>query len=131
MLNFMTISQFALAAGVGVETVRYYHRCGLLPLPKNTKGAYRQYNNILLEQLRFIRRTQSAGFSLKEIKVLLHYDPVHQRQDIQKMARHKIEQLVIHIQELQQIKDELLQLVHHCESSDPKLPCPIIKEFAR
>ena len=66
----MTIGPLAKAGGVGVETVRYYQRCGLIPTPAR-RGGFRQYGPEALERLQGIRRAQQAGFSLAEIAVLL------------------------------------------------------------
>ena len=83
MKDFMTISEFARAGGVGVETIRFYHRRGLLPVPKAMTTTYRTYNIALLQQLRFIRSLQVGGFTLQEIKQLMAYDALYERQKIQ------------------------------------------------
>ena len=71
----LTIAQFAAAADVGVETVRFYHRRKLLPLPRTPDGAkVRRYGQSDLERLRFIRRAQQLGFSLDEVRALLALD---------------------------------------------------------
>ncbi len=67
----MTIGQLAEAAEVNVETVRYYHRRGLLPAPPRPIGGIRRYPAAILTRLRFIRRSQSLGFSLDEVEALL------------------------------------------------------------
>jgi MerR family mercuric resistance operon transcriptional regulator len=69
----MTIARLAAAAGVGVETVRYYQRRGLLPVPASA-GAVRRYDAGHVRRLRFIRRAQAAGFTLEEIGELLALD---------------------------------------------------------
>lgn len=67
----MRIGEFAAAAEVGVQTIRYYERCGLLRDPPRTTGGFRLYSDDDLLRLRFIRRAQSFGFALREIQVLL------------------------------------------------------------
>lgn len=71
MERTLTIGKLAKAAGVGVETVRYYQRCGLLPVPERAFGAVRHYSQESLQRLYFIRRAQSFDFTLEEIRALL------------------------------------------------------------
>jgi MerR family transcriptional regulator, mercuric resistance operon regulatory protein len=130
MNNKMTISQFARAGGVGIETVRFYHRRGLLPIPQAMKGFYRHYDQTLLQQLRFIRRAQLGGFTLKEIQELLKCDSQKHRQNIQEIARKRLTQLAAHINQLQDIHDVLAQLLQQCEEQDSQAPCPIIQALA-
>ncbi|WP_353218360.1 MerR family transcriptional regulator, partial [Sandarakinorhabdus sp.] len=78
----LTIAHLAAAAGVGVETVRFYHRKGLLPIPASS-GAVRHYDDADIQRLRFIRTAQRAGFSLKEIAELLALDASHDRARVQ------------------------------------------------
>src|SRR5881397_809545 len=66
-----TIGELARAVGVGVSTVRYYERAGLLPQPDRTASSYRLYRDEAVARLRFIRRAQQLGFTLEEIKGLL------------------------------------------------------------
>ena len=82
-----TISRFAKQGGVSVETVRFYHRRGLLSLPKPDKTRFREYGPCHLQQLRFIRQAQLAGFTLDEIKTLLNLDSIHDRLYIQALAK--------------------------------------------
>lgn len=130
MTHSMTISQFARAAGVGVETVRFYHRRGLLPIPQTTHGSYRQYDDALLQQLRFIKRAQLGGFTLKEIKELLHCDPLIHRQQIYNVAKARLTLLSDHIKQLITIHNALEQMVQHCEERSPDMPCPIVEALA-
>ncbi len=126
MSDKMTISQFARAGGVGIETVRFYQRRGLLPVPQAV-NEYRHYDGTYLQRLRFIRRAQLGGFTLKEIKELLQYDPLEHRQQIQGIARTRLEQLTNHIRQLENIREALSQLVEQCEKQDSQVVCPIIQ----
>ncbi len=126
MSDKMTISQFARAGGVGLETVRFYQRRGLLPIPKTTNG-YRHYDETILQRLRFIRRAQLGGFTLKEIKELLQYSPLEHRQRIQDIARARLDKLTLHVKQLENIRDALTQLVDQCEKQDPQAICPIMQ----
>lgn len=128
MTHSMTISQFAQAGGVGVETVRFYHRRGLLPLPKlKQEDSCRRYDDALLRQLRFIRHAQLGGFTLEEIKKLLQSDPLTDRQNIQEMAKKRLAQLTSHIDQLIHIRNALEQMIQHCEESHLEAPCPIVQ----
>lgn len=70
----MTIGRLAKIAGVTVETVRYYERCGLLRRPPRSGRAYRRYPPVIAEQIGFIKRVQSLGFNLEQIRTLLELD---------------------------------------------------------
>ena len=127
----MTISQLARSAGVGVETVRYYQRRGLLPDPQPQKtGArgIRHYGPDDERRLRFIRSAQAAGFTLKEIAELLHLDSSQDRARAREMARARIEALDAKIAELQRAREALSRLAKECASGG-KGPCPIIAAF--
>lgn len=126
----MTIGQFAKAGNVTVETVRYYQRRGLLSVPKTQKTGYRQYSTNLLQQLRFIKRAQTAGFTLAEIKELLQLNPVQHRLRIQDIARIRLDKLTGEIAELQKIAMALHHLIHHCEQTEQGQSCPIIQTLA-
>jgi len=127
----MSISQLARSAGVGVETVRYYQRRGLLPDPQPQKtGArgIRHYGPDDERRLRFIRSAQAAGFTLKEIAELLHLDSSQDRARAREMARARIEALDAKIAELQRAREALSRLAKECASGG-KGPCPIIAAF--
>lgn len=125
----MTIGRFAREAGVGTETVRYYQRRGLLPVPATGAGAYREYDNELLRRLRFIRRTQAAGFTLEEIRELLRLDRTRDRTRVREVASRKLADLDERIRELQRIVHALQHVVHDCTHGDASRPCPIIEAF--
>ncbi|CAN5362214.1 MerR family transcriptional regulator [soil metagenome] len=127
--SIMTIAKFAQAGGVGVETVRFYQRCGLLAIPKTNKTGYRTYSNELLQRLHFIRKAQLAGFTLKEIKKLLAFDPITDRAEIRSMAKTRLDKLILQIAELQQVSMSLNHLIQHCERATPDEHCPIALSF--
>lgn len=127
--NGYTIAKFAEAAGVGVETVRYYQRRGLLPVPQAHQTSYRRYDQSLVQRLRFIRKAQAAGFTLTEIRELMRLDRTGDRLRIQKIAAAKLAELETRIRELKKASQALKTLVHHCEHTKPGTPCPIIEAF--
>lgn len=126
----LTISRFAKQGGVSVETVRFYQRRGLLPIPKTDGRVIREYQPCHLQQLHFIRQAQLAGFSLDEIKTLLNFDPVHDRLHIQALAKRQLDKLYQQIEELQQVARSLHHLVNACEQSEEGVHCPIVKALA-
>ena len=127
----MTISQLARSAGVGVETVRYYQRRGLLPDPRPQRtgtSGIRHYGPHEARRLRFIRSAQNAGFTLEEIAELLRLDSSGDRPRARAMARERIAVLDAQIDALQQARQSLARLARECAAGD-KGPCPIIASF--
>ena|SRR5688572_8121328 len=129
----LTISELAKGAGVGVETVRFYQRRGLLtdPRPSRYGGAKgrRHYGEDELRRLRFIRAAQRAGFTLDEIARLLELDRVDDRPAAREMARGRIEALDAKIAELRAARASLTKLARACQGG-PDGPCPILESFA-
>lgn len=128
MTKVMTIGKLAKAAAVGVETVRYYQRTGLLAEPA-PQGAYRYYADEHLQQLKFIRRAKDAGFSLDEIRRLLAMDAVSDRQKIHDMASHRLIDIETRIKDMQVLADRLKALMVQCEEEKSGACCPIVETF--
>ena len=125
----MTIAKLAKAAEVGVETVRYYQRRGLMPVPRATgRTAYRHYDDGHLQRLRFIRRAQAAGFTLEEIKELLALDRTTDRARIRALAGQRLEALARQAEELEASCTALQRLLGVCQGSN-RGACPIIEAF--
>lgn len=127
----MTISQLARSAGVGVETVRYYQRRGLLPDPRPQRtgvSGIRHYGPDEARRLRFIRHAQTAGFTLEEIAELLRLDSSDDRVRACEMARARIAALDARIAGLQRARQSLAGLAKECASGSSG-PCPIIASF--
>jgi len=128
-INAMTIAKLARAAEVGVETVRYYQRRGLMPVPRaGGKSAFRHYDPSHLQTLRFIRRAQTAGFTLEEIKELLSLDRTRDRARIRVLAGARLEALAQQAKELEESRQALQRLLGACQGSN-RGPCPIIESF--
>lgn len=123
----LTIGQFAAAANVGVETVRFYQRRGLLATPKRLDGI-RRYGKADLSRLRFIRQAQAAGFTLEEIRQLLALDSGEDRVTVRDMASRRLAELDARMEELQRAKASLQALVSECAIGKTG-PCPILKSF--
>lgn len=127
-----TIGRLAHAGDVGVETVRYYQRRGLLGTPdKGADGTgTRRYGAEDLRRLRFIRTAQTAGFTLDKIGELLSLDASQDRVRARALAKERIAALDAKIAELALARDALQQLARECGASDQG-PCPIITAFDR
>lgn len=122
----LTIGQLAAAAGVNVETVRYYHRRGLLPLPQRATGSIGRYAVGALTRLRFIRRSQSLGFSLDDVQALLSLDDGQACRSAQAIGEHKLADVKQRIKTLLALESALQQLVDQCATSRRKVSCPLI-----
>ena len=114
-----TIGQLARTAGVGIQTVRFYERRGLLARPLRLASAYRQYTPDHLKRLRFIKTAQQLGFSLKEIKALLalNSDRHATCAEVKRKAAHKRAEIVAKIQDLRRMKRALEKLSKACDAS--------------
>lgn len=123
-----TIGGLAKAAGVGVETVRYYQRRGLLPEPARPPGEVRRYGDRDVKRLRFIRSAQTAGFTLNEIKELLDLDASDDRARARELARARVAALDEKIEQLRQARDALAGLATACASKRGGA-CPILTAF--
>jgi MerR family transcriptional regulator, mercuric resistance operon regulatory protein len=122
-----TIAGLAKSGGVGVETVRYYQRRGLLGTPPRA-GSIRRYGEADIRRLRFIRSAQAAGFTLDQIADLLALDAGEDRARARALATERIEALDAKIAELQAARNSLKKLAHECGSGG-RGPCPIIAAF--
>jgi MerR family mercuric resistance operon transcriptional regulator len=123
----LTIGKLAAAGGVGVETIRFYQRRGLLEQPTRESGI-RRYGSEDLRRLRFIKQAQSAGFTLEEIKELLDLDASEDRSRVRELAQARVKALDEKIGELQRARDALRRLARECASGSEG-PCPILASF--
>jgi MerR family transcriptional regulator, mercuric resistance operon regulatory protein len=128
-MSRMTIARLAEAGGVGVETVRYYQRRGLLSEPERPGGGgFRSYGEPDVRRLRFIRSAQAAGFTLEEIGELLDLDAVDDRTRARELAKSRVAALDARIAELQDARTALVRLADACGSGSAGA-CPIITAF--
>ena len=129
----LTIGKLAAAGGVGVETIRYYQRRGLLPTPARSGGdgwggGIRRYDEDDLRRLKFIRAAQGAGFTLDEIGELLALEAGDDRVQVRHLARQRIDALDAKIAAMTETRAALARLADLCAASD-KGPCPILAAF--
>ena len=125
----LTIGRLARAAGVGVETIRYYQERKLLPVPPSN-GAFRHYPRDLVDRIRFIKRAQELGFSLDEVAELLHLEGGANRASIRRIATDRLHQIEHKLADLRRMRKVLGHLVAECEHTRADLPCPIIGTLA-
>ena len=125
-----TISSAAKNAGVGVETIRYYQRIGLIQEPTKPETGYRSYTNEDLQQLKFILRAKQLGFSLAEIKTLLSLGG-RSCDETKQLASSKLDDVKGKIKDLKSIATTLEKLVESCESNRGNSACPIIEAISR
>jgi MerR family mercuric resistance operon transcriptional regulator len=123
----LTIGKLAAAGGVGVETIRFYQRRGLLETPARERSI-RRYGPEDVRRLRFIRQAQAAGFTLEEIKELLELDASEDRSRARELANARVAALENKIAELQRSRDALRRLAKECGSGSAG-PCPILTSF--
>jgi MerR family mercuric resistance operon transcriptional regulator len=129
----LTIGQLAKHAGVGVETIRFYEREGLLTKPARRSSGYRQYPSEAVKRVQFIRRAKDLGFTLKEIQELLdlRVDPDCGCADVRDQARAKIRDIEGRIASLETMKTALERLARKCRGTGPTSECPILEELER
>lgn len=125
----MTIGRLAKAAGVNVETVRYYQRIGLIPTPQRSYGSIRRYPKESLKQLRFIKRAQQLGFSLDEVAVLLDLSEGAHCEETRVLAERKLAVVERKLADLIAIRDALGKLITACRRGSPAMGCSIIESL--
>ena len=129
----MTIGKVAKQAGVGVETIRFYEREGLVDEPRRRESGYRQYDPEVVRRIRFIRHAKELGFTLREIKELLdlRIEPGSQCGDVLKLAQAKIDDIDERVRKLQKMRRTLAALTRDCQRGFPSDACPILKALDR
>ena len=132
-MSAMSIAQLAREGGVGVETIRFYQRRGLMSEPERpggpgSGGGVRRYGSNDLRRLRFIKAAQAAGFTLVEIGELLALDQTDGREKAREMARARVAALDARIAELEAARNALDRLANVCAGGRSG-PCPILTAF--
>ncbi len=127
-MDTLSIGQVARRAGVGVETVRFYEREGLLEEPARRASGYRQYAQEAVTQICFIKRAQRLGFSLKEVAELLalRVDGKTSCEQVKECAAAKLAEVERKIVELQRMRQALLQVTSLCAGEGPNSCCPML-----
>jgi MerR family mercuric resistance operon transcriptional regulator len=126
MQQGMTIGRLANAAGVNVETIRYYQRRGLIGEPHKPPGGHRRYPALVVGQIAFIRRAQQLGFSLAEVKSLLEHADGQNLRETRLIAEKKYANLELHIAQLNKMRRKLKSLIDRSRKVKGRGACPII-----
>lgn len=126
----LTVGQLARTAGVNVETVRYYHRIGLLSAPERAYGSIRHYGRDALRRLRFIKRAQRLGFSLEEVSWLLTLDDGTHCAETKVLAEQKLALVQQKIADLAAIETNLRSFIDACAHTNGSCGCPVIDALA-
>lgn len=126
----LTIGGLARAAGVGVETVRYYQRRRLLPVPVKRARGFRYYGSETLERLHFIRRAQALGLSLEEVRQLLGLDRKRACRTTRALAAERLALIEAKLQDLTVLRDALASLIRECDTRGGS-SCPILTRLSR
>lgn len=132
-MDALTIGKVAKQAGVGIETIRFYEREGLIAEPPRRESGYRQYPPQTVDRVRFIKRAKELGFSLREIRELLSLraKPSAGCADVLKRARKKTDDIDERIRTLQAMRRALSKLMSECTGRGPVSECPILDALDR
>ena len=132
-MDTLTIGQVARQTGIGIETIRFYERKGLIDEPPRRESGYRQYSDDVIRQLTFIQQAKTLGFSLNEIHELLSLRsrPGVSSREIKQMAETKLVDIEQKIKMLKRIQKTLKSLVDQCPGVGPTDECPIIEALDR
>ena len=121
-----TIGALAEAAGVNVETIRFYQRKGLMPEPEKPYGSIRRYGAAELARVRFIKSAQRLGFSLEEVGELLKLEDGARCSEARQLAEQKLVDVRQKLSDLQRIESVLAGLVARCSAVRGRVNCPLI-----
>jgi len=131
MSSTLTIGRVADAAGVNVETIRFYQRLGLLVEPAKPPGGIRRYSVEFVARLRFIKRAQQLGFSLAEVQRLLVLEDPQSCGKARSLAAEKLALVEARIADLERMRGVLKELVARCDLRRGKVACPIIATLTK
>lgn len=132
-MDYFTIGKLASEAGVGIETIRYYEKKRVLPEPTRLPSGYRQYSYQTVQRIRFIKRAQSLGFTLKEISQLLSIadGETIDCEEVRGIALRKLSEIDGKLNHLRRLKEVLSDLAEKCAEKDNIKECPIIESLTK
>jgi MerR family copper efflux transcriptional regulator len=126
-MNAIGIGTLAKRAGVRIDTVRYYERSGLLSPKTRLASGYRRYGDLELARLRFIRRAQALGFTLREVRELLVLSNRRDVAKVKRAAQEKLANVEQRITALERVRNGLTTLIAACPGHGQAADCPILK----
>ncbi len=129
-MSSLKIGALAKAAGIPIDTVRYYEKTGLLPAPRRTESGYRAYDPETVQRLHFIRNSKKMGFTLQEIAQLLELSQAGARSEVRRTAREKVRVIDQRIAELTELRQQLVQLIEECADEQHHPDCPILEALS-
>ena len=129
-MNEMTIGRTAKAAGVKIDTIRYYQRIGLIAEPMLPQSGQRKYGEEVVRRVKFIKRAQTLGFTLAETSSLLSFEQARNCCETKGLAEHKIKEIDGRIADLRRMRKTLGDLSKRCEADGKTSYCPIIDSLA-
>lgn len=126
--SHFTIGTAARRAGVSIHTIRYYEREGLLPPPRRRASGYRDYDEVAIDRIKFIRRAKALGFTLEDIRELLSLSVDHEKgvRSVKERAEARLAKLDQRIAELEQMRSGLQRLIADCPGRGDPADCPIL-----
>ncbi|HEY2643884.1 MAG TPA: MerR family DNA-binding protein [Galbitalea sp.] len=130
-MDSLGIGQLAKRGGVGIDTVRYYERNGLLEPRGRLASGYRRYGELEVARLRFIRRAQALGFTLKEVKELLALSAQRDVGRVKRSAQAKLRDVETRIADLVRVRDGLATLIDACPGHGRAADCPILRALTQ
>ena len=125
-LKNLTIGAFGKAAGVNVETIRFYQHKGLLPEPARPYGSIRRYGKADVARVKFVKSAQRLGFSLDEIAELLRLEDGTHCDEASRLAEHKLQDVRAKLADLARMEVVLSELVYACHAREGNVSCPLI-----
>lgn len=127
MARGITIGQLAKAAGVNLETVRYYENIKLMPPPPRTEGGHRAYSREHVRRLAFIRRARELGFGIEDIRALLTLSSPEQNScpEVREIASNHLGQVRAKLADLTKLEAILVETISRC-TGEPTVPCPVL-----
>ena len=129
-MDSLGIGELAKRGGVGIDTVRYYERNGLLEPRGRLASGYRRYGELEVARLRFIRRAQALGFTLKEVKELLALSAQRDVGRVKRSAQAKLRDVETRIADLVRVRDGLATLIDACPGHGRAADCPILRALS-
>lgn len=130
-MSGLGIGQVAKRTGVGIDTVRYYERNGLLAPAGRMPSGYRRYGELEVQRLRFIRRAKTLGFTLEEIRQLLALSSGQDVAKIKQAAQAKLDDVEARLADLERVRDGLRRLVAACPGHGRAAACPILQALSQ